>query len=73
MPKVTLHFDLPDERYEYDLACQAQNFRDVAYEFTMWVRNERKHGNRANISFDDLWEKWWDINKEFNVDPYMGD
>lgn len=43
MPVAYLQFRLPDEEAEHNDALQGAEWRRVAEEFDLWLRNEIKH------------------------------
>ncbi len=45
MPKVTMTFNLPDERWEFDCAKQGADWKSIVYEVSMFLRNALKHGH----------------------------
>ena len=46
MPKITVTYDLPDERPEFEEACDAGNFRSIIRDLDNWLRSEIKHQDK---------------------------
>lgn len=68
MPNVTLSFDLPTERGEYDLVMKAGAYHHVLWEFSEWMRTRRKHAVPQATGAEELeviWQAFWDtVNEE---------
>lgn len=69
--KVTLEFDLPDEK---DLLKQMQNGPDafaVLWDFSMWLGSEREygeHGESGDGVLEKVIKKFYDLLQERSVD-----
>lgn len=50
--KVTLHFNLPEEKSEYDLVNKASDMYSLLWNFDQWLRSEIKYGS-ANFTSDE--------------------
>ena len=57
--KAKLEFDLPDERFEFELCRKAGDLHSNLWDLAEQVRQWRKHGHRfksAEELLDALWE-----------------
>lgn len=72
MPKVTISFNLPEERSEYELTNNADKLSSIIYEFTQLVRNKTKYatGEEKDPTWEDIRTEWWRILNEEKYDPY---
>jgi hypothetical protein len=70
MPKVTIHFDLPEEQHEYDQCNEAGNLASIIYEFTLFVRDRTKYGDGKPASWEEVKTYWWNLLQEAKYDPY---
>jgi len=43
--KVTLHFNLPEEKSEYDLVNKSSDMYCILWNFDQWLRSEIKYGS----------------------------
>ena len=43
MPKVTLHFNLPEESIDFELCNSAKRMHSVLRDFSLWLRRRYKH------------------------------
>lgn len=58
MPKVTLQFDLPDEREDFELAVNGSKLQAILSEFDNWLRGKIKYELKEEWQEvrDQLWE-----------------
>ena len=61
MPKITIEFDLPDEKYEYECFNQSKNMAQFIFEFEEKLRSWYKYGH----SFKDMDEMLGGIRQEW--------
>jgi hypothetical protein len=69
MPKVTITFNLPEEKSEYETCLNAGNYSALVYEFTNLLREKVKYGNETG-SWTKAYEEWWNLLNEARIDPY---
>ncbi len=70
MPKATLHFDLPEEQEEYELANKAWPMQSAIYEFSNFLRYRYKHedpaeGMTAYKEHEEIWKEFGELFEEF--------
>jgi hypothetical protein len=65
MPKVTLSFNLPEEREEYEMTLKASSYYCTLHDLYQLLRTERKHGEDKWASFE---TEFWRILKENEVE-----
>ena len=68
MPKITVEFDLAEEKYEYDCFNQSSNMAQFIFEFEEKLRSWYKYGHPFK-DMDELLggisQEWYDM-KEHN-------
>ena len=72
MPKVTITFQLPEEKHEHDLMLKAGSLATIIYDFTQLCREKTKYatGEEKDPTWEDIRTEWWRILGEENYDPY---
>ena len=73
MPKATLTFDLPQENSEYNAAVYGEDWKLVAYEFSMYMRNLLKYGHKlktADEALEHMKDQFWSLCKDRSLDPW---
>lgn len=51
MPKVTIVFNLPEERDEYELQMKASNLHGALWDMYQFLRSDSKHGEGKYAEF----------------------
>lgn len=64
MPKATLTFSLPDEREDFDLACNAGKLHSALYELSTAIRSKVKYSEEETTTWDEVKEMFWNTLKE---------
>jgi len=73
MPKVSLTFNLPDERIEYLCAMHGEDWKLIVYDLAMFLRNALKYGHTfktADEAFEAAKAALWERCKTSNLDPW---
>jgi len=76
MAKLTLEFNLPEERSEADLALSAGKLNSIIYDWEQQLRAIVKYGDSKLTSeaqlevVTELRRRWHDLLKEHEHDPY---
>ncbi len=73
MPKVTLHFNLPKERGEYNEAMNGGNWKLIVYELSIFLRTALKHGHgykTADEALEAAKTTLLDLANEYHIDPW---
>ena len=69
MPTLDLHFKLPEEQHEADLALDAAKWYLGVYDIVNELRNRLKYGN-AGAEIEDF-NKWvWEMLADRQINPY---
>jgi hypothetical protein len=75
VPKVTISFNLPEERYEHENAIRGADWRNIVYELTVFLRNKLKYGHEyksADEALEDVRKTLWDECNSNHLDPWEG-
>lgn len=73
MPKVTMTFSLPEEKYEHRCAVHGATWKNIVYEVDMFLRNHLKHGHEFKTADDALQavrDHLWEECKAESLDPW---
>lgn len=66
MPKVTIVFNLPEEREEYEMHMKASSYYCALWDLYQFLRADSKHGEGK---YADFYEKeFWRIIKDNDVE-----
>lgn len=52
--KATLEFNLPEERKDFEMACNGYKYRFVLHELDQEIRSILKYGERSQDVYDEL-------------------
>jgi len=73
MPKATMTFNLPEERYEYACAIHGADWKSIVYEVSMFLRNKLKHGHEyktADEALEAVKAELWEECNASGLDPW---
>ncbi|CAK0739427.1 hypothetical protein CCP2SC5_1020003 [Azospirillaceae bacterium] len=60
----SLHFTLPQEQKDFELAQNALKYKIWTDDFDDWLRQKIKYENVEQISVQEVRDKLWEIHKE---------
>jgi predicted nucleotidyltransferase len=73
VPKATLTFNLPEERYEHEVAINGHKWKSIVYELSILLRNKLKHGNdykTPDEALEDIKTTLWNECRDADLDPW---
>lgn len=73
MPKITLVYNMPEERSEYMTAIHGEDWKLICYEMANYLRDKTKYGHTFKTVEEALERTrkfFWDTCAECKLDPY---
>lgn len=67
MPKATLTYNLPEEEYEFELACKALHLQVVIDEFDNYLRGRLKYEtltDEQDKTLEEVRSKFWELKND---------
>ena len=65
--KGILEFPLPEEQNRFDVACKSLDFALAWNQLREWVRTKRKYENEIALLTENIQNKMYEIETEFNL------
>lgn len=69
MPNVTIKFNLPEDRIDYDIHTKANDMYLALWDFSQYLRNELKYKD-AGKEMEAASRQFWEIMNERNINLY---
>lgn len=67
---ITLDSDNELDEYKIKMLNNGHKYLSVIYEMQSYLRALNKYDNRIDIKIEELYNEWWEILKEEEVNPY---
>lgn len=67
---ITLDSDNELDEYKIKMLNNGHKYLSVIYEMQSYLRALNKYDNRIDIEIEEIYNKWWEILKEEEVNPY---
>lgn len=65
MPKVTLEYNLPEDREEYEMAMNGSHNYSILFELQNYLRVLRKYDDRETVPKQEILDKLYELLTDF--------